>query len=83
MVTIEIAGLYVVVVAAILSGLLLLWFMLLELLRFDSKVTKPRSARVSVPASPSPAKPVPTRLPSAPRAPRAGSSWRPVHSAPR
>jgi hypothetical protein len=79
--TMEIAGVYVIMVAAILAGLLLLWFMLLELLRFDSGVNRPRSAQVPAPLAP--VKPSDSRLPAASRARRQGASWRPVRTAPR
>jgi hypothetical protein len=47
--TIEIAGLYVVMAAAILAGVLLLWYMIVELVRFDPEEYRPRSARVPAP----------------------------------
>jgi hypothetical protein len=58
MVTMEIAGLYVVMVAAIVAGVLLLWRMIVELLRFDARANRPRSARIA------PAAPPPVALPA-------------------
>lgn len=45
--TIAIAGLYAVTGAAILAGLVLLWHMIIELVRFDSQASRTSSARVS------------------------------------
>jgi hypothetical protein len=45
--TIAIAGLYAVMGAAILAGLVLLWHMIIELVRFDPQANRPRSAQVS------------------------------------
>jgi hypothetical protein len=42
----EIVGLYAVMAAAIGGGLLLLWVMLGELVHFDSRSSRARSARV-------------------------------------
>jgi hypothetical protein len=45
--TMAIVGVYAVMGAAILAGLVLLWHMIVELMRFDSQANRPRSARVS------------------------------------
>ncbi len=42
----EIAGLYVVMAAAIIGGLVLLWLMLRELIHFDASRHRVRSARI-------------------------------------